>query len=337
LAFGYLQLERDARDTHRRLVDEQAERRLADRAFDLMFDESSIGMATLSLSTESPGLVVGVNDALCQLVGRSEDELLDHVFAGLIHPDDRATSNSALRRAVAGRRTPIRSQPRLLRADGNPIQVQLTACPLLDDEDRPRYALLQIQDLSAQPTVIAPEAALDPLAAMPAGAPLDQAMQSTLDRIGRLNTAGVALVCDLDGLIAAADRGTEQILRRSVAGVLRQSLRGDDLIGRISQNRFVVLAEEVPSEHAETVARRITEALHERGLPVQIGISLLNPDSGDARLVVKRATSAMFGARAAGVPYQLYSLGDGVLYSSTEEEATVRRQVLYAKPGWREH
>ena len=338
IAIRQLQLEQQVRDSYRLLVDEQAERRLAERAFDLMFDESAIGMATLSLAPERPGLVVAVNAAFCEMLGREDTELLDHAFMVLIHPDDRAASNSAMRRAMAGRRTPVRSRPRLLHADASEVPVQLTACPLFDDEERARYALLQIEDLRARVDVgTEPAPRQDPLLGLPAGVALDQAMQQLLDRVKRLNTAGVALICDMDQLISSSGQGAAEILRQGVAGVLRQSLRGDDLVGRISQNRFVVLAEEVPAEHAETVARRITEALHERLLPIEIGVALLTADLSDPRVLVKRATSAMFGARTAGLPYLLYTLSDGVLYSSTEEEAKVSRQVLYSKPGWREH
>ncbi|MEO6704208.1 MAG: PAS domain S-box protein [Jatrophihabitantaceae bacterium] len=335
VAIRHQQLDQLARNGREWLVQEQVDRRLAERAFDLMFDESPIGMATLSLASETPGLVIAVNEALCQLLGRTAAELLDHVFMVLIHPDDRAASNSAMRRAMAGRRTPVHTQPRLLDAEGALVPVQLTACPLFDDEDRARYALLQVQDLRPQLSAIEQSPQRDPLVGLLSGADLDRAIRQCIDRVRRLNTAGVALVCDLDELLAATGRATAEVLRQSVAGVLRQSLRGEDLIGRISQNRFVVLADEVPAEHAETVGRRITDALQERGMAVQIGIALLTADVPDGRVLVKRATSAMFGARTAGLPYQLYTLNDGVLYSSTETEQ-VPRQVLYAKPGWRE-
>ena len=172
-----LQLEQHARDSYQMLVAEQSDRRLAERAYDLIFDESAIGMATASLAAGDAGRLVAVNDALCHLTGRSSSELLQLSCAELTHPEDRHGGNSALRRAMAGRRTPVRSRVRFLHADGGVRWVQLTACPLFDDADRPLYQLLQIEDLSPRAEAeVEIAAALDPLTGLLTGQALDERM-----------------------------------------------------------------------------------------------------------------------------------------------------------------
>ena len=129
------------------------------------------------------------------------EQLLTLTYAELTHPDDRHAGSSALRRAIAGRRTPVRSRVRFLRADGSVVWVQLTACPLFDDEDRPLYQLLQVEDLSARADAEAELlASQDPLTGLLTGDALHERMVDVLDRARRLDTTGVVLVCDLDRL-----------------------------------------------------------------------------------------------------------------------------------------
>ncbi|HEX4728021.1 MAG TPA: PAS domain S-box protein [Jatrophihabitans sp.] len=323
-----LQLEQQLRDGRRMLLAEQADRRLAERAYDLIFDESAIGMATASLATQDAGRLVAVNDALCHLTGRTIEQLLTLTYAELTHPDDRHAGSSALRRAMAGRRTPVRSRIRFLRADGSVVWVQVTACPLFDDEDRPLYQMLQVEDLSARADAEAELlASQDPLTGLLTGAALHERMVDVLDRARRLETTGVVLVCDLDRLTRSAGPTGEDAIRQAVADTLGRTLRNGDIIARIGQNRFAVVAEEVRPEHAASVARRMTEALRGDAASIDIGVSLLSAEVADPDVLFERATEAMLDARDAGESYLLY-------HRDAERIDRIAREVLYSAPGW---
>lgn len=310
-----------------RLLVEQGGRRQAERALRMVLGESAIGMATVSLSQSDPGRFQSVNDALCHLTGRSAEQLLELTSAELTHPDDRAIGNSALRRAMAGRRTPVRSQRRLRHADGSLVWVQVTACPLFDDEDQPVCAILQIEDLSArQGAEVELAAAHDPLTGLLNGSALDQAMVQVLDRARRLDTTGAVLVCEFDAAATAPEQ--EQQVRRAVASTLGRTLRTGDLIARISDNRFAIVAEEVRPEHAGSLARRVVEAMQdysEHGAPVDIGVAVLTPQTTDPQVLFEQAGTAMLQARESGQSFVLYQQPEAELYPS---------EVLYVRPGW---
>ncbi|MGI8664821.1 MAG: PAS domain S-box protein [Jatrophihabitans sp.] len=326
-------------EQRRQLVEERVGRRQAERALGLVFEESAIGMATASLSAENPGRLLGVNDALCHLTGRTEAELLQLTMAELTHPADRAIGNSALRRAMAGRRTPVRSRRRLLHTDGSHVWAQVTACPLFDDSGRPLHALLQIEDLSPrQDAEVELAARQDPLTGLLTGQALDQAMVQVLDRARRLDTTGAVLICELTASEAGdgethseggAGGNSEQRVRQAVAQTLGRTLRNGDLIARIAENRFAIVAEEVRPEHAGSLAGRIVEAM--AGRPdqlgsVDIGVAVLTPRVSDPQLLYHQATSAMLEARRTGQSF--------VLYSRPEDSEQSTTQLLYSRPGW---
>jgi PAS domain S-box-containing protein/diguanylate cyclase (GGDEF)-like protein len=323
-----LYLEQQLHAGQQALLAERAERRLAERAYDLIFDESAIGLAAASLAVESAGRLIAVNDTLCHLTGRPAEHLRTLTYAELTHPDDRHAGSSALRRAIAGRRTPVRSRVRFLRADGSVVWVQLTACPLFDDDDRPLYQLLQVEDLSpradAESELLASQ---DPLTGVLTGDALRERMVDVLDRARRLDTTGVVLVCDLERLTTAAGLSGEDAVRQAVADTLGRTLRNSDLIARIGENRFAVVAEEVRPEHAVNVARRMTEALQQSATGIDIGMSVLSSEVVEPSVLFERATEAMLDARASGESYQLYS-------RDAEQIDRIAREVLYAAPGW---
>jgi PAS domain S-box-containing protein len=311
VAAGQLVLRQRLIADQQQVAAERRARRQAERALRAVVDESAIGMATVSLDQASPGRFLSVNDALCHLTGRSEPELLGLTSIELTHPDDRGIGNSAMRRMAAGRRTPARDRRRLLCADGSVIWVQVTACPVFDDDVSAR------QDPEAE---IA--AGHDPLTGLLTGPALEEAMVEVLDRARRQHTTGAVLVCEFDAAEAGSDQ--EQQLRLALADTLGRTLRTGDLIARIGENRFAIVAEEVRPENVGSLAGRVAEATRSQS-SLDIGIAVLSPDITDPQVLFTRAALAMAQARESGQSYVLYRQPEAELYPS---------EVLYARPGW---
>jgi PAS domain S-box-containing protein len=323
VAAGQLVLRQRLTADRQQVAAERRARRQAERELRAVVDESAIGMATVSLDQASPGLFLSVNDALCHLTGRSESELLRLTSSELTHPDDRGIGNSAMRRMAAGRRTPVRDRRRLLCADGSVIWVQVTACPLFDDDEEPLHVVLQIEDVRARQdpeTEIA--AGHDPLTGLLTGPALEEAMVEVLDRARRQHTTGAVLVCEFDAAEAGTDQ--EQQLRLAVADTLGRTLRTGDLIARIGENRFAIVAEEVRPENVGSLAGRVAEAMRGQS-SLDIGIAVLSPEITDPQVLFARAALAMAQARESGQSYVLYRQPEAELYPS---------EVLYARPGW---
>ena len=127
--------------------------------------------------------------------------------SGITHPDDRGPTASAMRRAMAGRRTPFRNEKRMLRADGSTCWVRVTTTPLFDDDDQPLYALAQVEDLSQRAEREVEFAArLDPLTGTLNSAALEQGLVETVQRAHRIGTGCAVLVAELAGWEELAGR-----------------------------------------------------------------------------------------------------------------------------------
>ena len=123
------------------------ELRIGKHAFNLAFEEAVIGTSLISLDEKDAGRFQRVNAAFCRMTGYSPERLTTLSLSDLTHPEDRGTDDSALRRAMAGRRTPFGGHKRYITAEGEPIWVQVTASPLFDDDGNAMYAIVQVQDL----------------------------------------------------------------------------------------------------------------------------------------------------------------------------------------------
>jgi PAS domain S-box-containing protein len=112
----------------------------------LGFDQAAIGMALVGLD----GGFQRVNRALCELLGRSEDELLALTIDELADPAEVPTL-AALGRAAAeqeGGQASFQVERTCRRADGVRLELLISAAVLRDPEGRPLGFFGQVQDLT---------------------------------------------------------------------------------------------------------------------------------------------------------------------------------------------
>jgi PAS domain S-box-containing protein/diguanylate cyclase (GGDEF)-like protein len=329
------------------LLDRLDQLRASEQALRVAFEESVVGMAMISLDPDDPGRYLQVNDALCRLTGYSREELLARPFEEQTHPEDRGPTASAMRRAMAGRRTPFRTEKRFVRADGSTCWVRVTATPLFDDDDRPLYALGQVEDLSQRAEHDVELAArLDPLTGTLNSAALEQGLVETVQRAHRIGTGCAVLMAELPGwdeLTAGQDEpgGLADQLQIALARRLQTTLRGTDVISRVGDNQFVIITEEVGAEQVEAVAGRLELALtapeiiggREFSMSAHLGMSVLSgepgDDAGQSATLLAQARTAMIQARAAGGGSHVLYLSDGA------QPAVGTSRTLYAHPDWR--
>jgi PAS domain S-box-containing protein/diguanylate cyclase (GGDEF)-like protein len=328
------------------LVQRLEQLRISDQALRVAFEEAVVGMAMISLDPADAGRYLQVNDALCRLTGYTREELLARPFEELTHPEDRGSTASAMRRAMAGRRTPFRTEKRYLRADGSTCWVRVTAAPLFDDNDRPLFALGQIEDLSRRDDHDVEVAArLDPLTGMLNSAALDQGLIETVQRAHRIGKGCAVLLAELDGweeFTVGQDQpgGLADDLQVALAQRLRTTLRGTDVISRVGENQFVIITEEVGPDQVNAVARRLEEALatpetidgRQFSMSANLGVAVLAGDPGDdaaqGATLLTQARTALVEARAAGG-------GSHVLYLNDEAApASSMSRTLYVHPEW---
>ena len=101
-----------------------------------------IGMGLVDIN----GQWLQVNEALCQMLGYSEEELLSKNFQAVTHPEDLASSTEGVR-LMLSREIPARAfEKRYLHKNGSSIWVLLNCFLVRDSQGHPKYFISHIID-----------------------------------------------------------------------------------------------------------------------------------------------------------------------------------------------
>jgi PAS domain S-box-containing protein len=128
------------------LQQKSAELRASEERFRAAFEGAPIGMG---LSTVN-GRWLEVNDALCELLGRSQTQLLRQPLWDLVHRSDRETERDAVRRLLHDRPLFDQSEKRFMRPDGEVVHAMVSVSLTADSHDRPQGYIWQVVDVTEQ-------------------------------------------------------------------------------------------------------------------------------------------------------------------------------------------
>ncbi len=124
---------------------ETARRRLSDVELELraMVDQAAAGIAKCDLQ----GRIVSANARFCEIVGRSEAEIIGETTAPFTHPDDIASSTATLAALQDGKRESS-IEKRYVRPDGAFVWCLATARVAVDAQGRPEWVMAVIVDIT---------------------------------------------------------------------------------------------------------------------------------------------------------------------------------------------
>ena len=111
------------------------------------FEGAGVGIVNTALD----GRLLRVNRKMCDLLGFTEKELLEHNFLHITHPDDRAAGGEQAKRLLAG--VPgdvVEFEKRYLRSDGATLWALVTVALVRDASGAPDYFATMVQDISAR-------------------------------------------------------------------------------------------------------------------------------------------------------------------------------------------
>jgi PAS domain S-box-containing protein len=128
------------------LQQKSAELRASEERFRAAFEGAPIGMG---LSTVH-GRWLEVNDALCELLGRSQTALVRQPLWDLVHPADRKRERDAVRRLLRDRPLFDQSEKRFMRQDGEVVHAIVSVSLTADSNDRPQGYIWQVVDVTEQ-------------------------------------------------------------------------------------------------------------------------------------------------------------------------------------------
>ena len=112
------------------------------------------------------------------------------------------------------------------------------------------------------------------------------------------------VVCDLDGLKVINDSLGHQAgdeLLKIIAGILRNTFRASDIIARVGGDEFAVLVPQADRSILERIVRRVRDAVEEynnqeAGIPLSLslGFSLSSEDAADLQELFREADNRMY-------------------------------------------
>ena len=111
-----------------------------------LFDLSAIGMAKVS----SEGRYIRVNRKYCQMLGYSEQEMLNLTLYDVTHPDDREASAVKMNSSFTGGPEEYSIEKRYVRKDGEIIWALVNWTIVRDAEGHPLLSVANIQDITAR-------------------------------------------------------------------------------------------------------------------------------------------------------------------------------------------
>ena len=91
-----------------------------------------------------------VNPALCELLGYSEEELLELTFLDVTHPDDRSSSIRRRKKQLTAPEEAKRIEKRYVRADDSVVWAAVSSTIVRGADGEPLYTVAQIEDITAR-------------------------------------------------------------------------------------------------------------------------------------------------------------------------------------------
>src|SRR5688572_10599742 len=109
---------------------------LADPAFRAIFEDAPIGICVVDKDLN----VVDANAAYCEMLGRTEAEVIRSRIPDFTHPEDQKRDAEFLPLVLAGRLQHYQADKRYLRKDGAVVWARLVVTAILDPSGQSRYA-----------------------------------------------------------------------------------------------------------------------------------------------------------------------------------------------------
>jgi diguanylate cyclase (GGDEF)-like protein/PAS domain S-box-containing protein len=236
----------------------------SEEQFRLTFELAPIGMIITSLD----GYIEKVNQAICEILGYSSQELMGKNYAWFSHPDELISDNSLKQKLLTGEIKEYSKEKRYLNKNGNLVYTILKVTLLKDHQGKPTQFIKQVLDISERKKIeeqLLHDALHDRLTDLANRVLFMELLEKTLARCQRHREEVCAvLFLDLDQFKMINDSighsfGDE--LLKAIAQKIKACLRSCDTLARLGGDEFVILLDELKSQgEAVEIAERILNA-----------------------------------------------------------------------------
>lgn len=118
--------------------------RASEERFRLVFERSPLGIATGG----PDGRILTANEAFCQMVGYTEDELRGMSIDALTHPDDLPLDKAAKEAVQQRRQTHYTIEKRYVHKDGHAVWAHVSATAVFNAQGEFGYGLVVVEDIT---------------------------------------------------------------------------------------------------------------------------------------------------------------------------------------------
>lgn len=280
----------------------------SERKFRLLMAHAPHAIALL----DGDGNFIDVNDALCELLGYTRDELLGSNFRKFTHPNDLPAGELYVAEMRSGDRPHLRYEKRYRHKNGTTVWVEVSLSAQHDDDGVLTLLVAHIQDLTrrkAEEAEIRRQVYVDPLTNLPNRRMFMDRLELTWNQAQRHNRAFAIIYLDLDDFKPINDRlghATGDALLVEVAKRLLDCTRASDTVARLGGDEFVVLLAETNERSAPTnIAEKILHALSA-------------PVDASGHLLAARASLGIvsFPAHPFGSPTAMLHAADSAMYTA---------------------
>jgi Amt family ammonium transporter len=280
--------------------------------------------------------IIAINDAFCQMVGFTREELLGCDSTPFTYPDDVGITESTHQRLILGEVEQERYIKRYLRKDGRVIDVEVSRSPARDEDGKILYFVFSERDITEERALAAQlshQALHDPLTGLANRALFEDRLSQAHGRVVRQGGIGAVLLIDLDDFKGVNDTHGHFVgdqLLTAIANRLEKITRTADTLCRFGGDEFLYLAEGlVSSAEAEVLAERLIHVISE---PFTIAGSLIEQHASIG-IVIWDATCTSFTETIQNVDAALYEAkrnvrGHHVVFTPTMHQRAVSRFAL---------
>lgn len=292
-------------------VETAANRELArgERRFRLAFEENTSSMAI----TDADGIVVDVNQAYCDMIGRTMDEVIGQHVLELTHPEDRQATGDVLRQLADNEATQVRYVKRYLHRDGSIVIGDNSTGIIRSEHGDIEGFVASVKDITEERELIAQlshQALHDPLTGLANRALFEDRLTRALEHTARHGGTNALFLIDLDDFKGVNDTLGHHVgdaLLVELARRLESVTRASDTLCRFGGDEFIYLAEGItspPEEIAERLLSIFEEPFLENSMSLEqrasIGVVVQNTDRSDPFELIRDVDTAMYEAKRQG-------------------------------------
>ena len=304
--------------------------------------------------TDADGQFTYVNARWREITNIYDILLTQEAWVKTLHPEERFQVLNGWQESIS-KGEEFRMEYRLLRDDGQDVNVICNAKPLYNSNDEISGYLGSLSDISELKSVqsqLEQLALYDPLTKLANRHLFRNRLEKAIKNASRDNTRLAVLFLDIDHFkkindTMGHDQGDE--LLKAIAHRLRFCTRSGDTVARMGGDEFTILIPEIAhAQEADAIARKVLDVLKvpirltgiEVIITTSIGITIGLNDAQDASTLLKNADLAMYRAKSQGRDnYQFFCKEMNMeLTRQLAVEAEIRRAIdqeefeLYYQP-----